>query len=100
MYMYIYICLINIHIHIYIYICRPKQTHAIALKHVDTTDLFFTLKRQVDNFSVIHSLGNFLKEMTLNIVKGFLPPLISCCNNGAVPLSEFVSRIFCVSVNG
>eukprot|EP00434_Breviolum_minutum_P021786 symbB.v1.2.019231.t1/scaffold1566.1/size111259/5 len=23
-------------------------------------------------------------EMTLNIVKGFLPPLISCCNNGAV----------------
>lgn len=24
-------------------------------------------------------------EMTLNIVKGFLPPLISCCANGTAP---------------
>ena len=53
--------------------------------------------RQVDNFCRHFCwLGNFLKEMTLNIVKGFLPPLISCCNNGAVPLANFLIYVFLI----
>lgn len=82
-----------------IYMCRPRQKPCFALNTIDPTDLFFFHEppRQVDNFCRHFCwLGNFLKEMTLNIVKGFLPPLISCCNNGAVPLSDFFNMCFWV----
>lgn len=79
-----------------IYICRPKQKPCFALKYIWPNRFVFFSRTPTASWRFFRHfwLARKLKEMTLNIVKGFLPPLISCCNNGAVPLSDFFIYVF------